>query len=272
MFNTTKTIYSVMLDTASLLGKQHTVLTNTTLNEKFQVNTVSTENKNPQLKYYCLGLEYEALVQGTTMNIDTIRHRPTDGALFRHIPFIARPLDQDLTNVEKDRYRLRVTRFINGIEYVFYFLKLIDDVAANSKLLYVTSDSGETFLSLFSTEVDHILTPVMEERDRVNDTLIDYIAYSQHATITITDVELNEIYNACNLYYGGPMNVVLGELGLVSANEVDMPDGYKEVANAQMGYFLRVEHILTDINLENKFKKTIELGGMSPMVFRTYDA
>ena len=271
MFNTTKTIYSVMLDVANLLDKNHVVLPNTTLNEKFHLYINNTEQKNPKLRYYCLGLEYESLIQNTNMNIDTIRHKPTDGALFRHVPFIARRKNNDLSNTEKARYRLRIERTIDNEDYVFYFLKLIDDIDVNSKLLYVTNDSDETFLSLFSTEVDHILTPTIEERDKVNDSLIDYIAYSQHATITITDAELDELYAACKLYYGDDVEVVLGELALVSGNETLAPDGYSEIANAQINYFLKVDHILTDINLNNKFKKTIELGGMSPMVFRTYN-
>ncbi len=175
MFNTTKTIYNVMLDTSNLLGKTHTVLPNTTLNEKFSVLLTNTENVNPTLRYYCLGLDYESMIQDQTINIDNIRHKPTDGSLFKHIPFIARKSSNDLTGSERQEYRLRVLKNISGEEYVFYFLKLIDDVEANSKLLYITSENNDAKLSLFSTEVDHILTPVMEERDRVNDSLIDYI-------------------------------------------------------------------------------------------------
>ncbi len=269
MFNTTKTIYNVMLETANMLGKPHVVLPNTTLNEKFQVVLPNTDINNPRMNYYCLGLDYEQLVDDDTLNIDNIRHKPTDGALFRHIPFVARKVINDLTASEKDRYRLRVKRFIAGEEYAFYFLKIIDEININTKLLYITNDSDDTFLSLFSTEVDHILMPTMEERDKVDDSIIDYIAYSQHSTITISDTELNEMHDACSLLYD-ITDITLGEIGLVTANEIIAPDGYKEVANAQMGYFLKINHMLEDINLNNKFTKIIELGGMSPLVFRTY--
>jgi len=275
MFNTTKTIYSVMLDVANILGKPHVVLPSTTLNEKFKVMTPNTETQNPKLRYYALGLEYESLVQNTSINIDMIRHKPTDGSLFRHIPFIARPVDSDLTATERDRYRLRTTRFVDGKEHAFYFIKLIDEVSTNSKLLMVSNVNNESFLNTFSTEVSDILEPEIEERDSVDSSQIDYIAYSQHISITITEDELKELYNATKLLYGTNVfdgdSLTLGEIGIISGNEAVDENGFKEIANAQINYFLKIDHVLTDINLLSKFTKTIEMGGMSPMVFRTYN-
>ncbi len=259
-----------MLDTANSLGKAHVILPNTTLNEKFSVFTSASTLINPVLQYYTIGLNYEQFIQGTSINIDNVRHKPTDGALFKHAPFIARPLDSDLTDAERLDYRLRVETFIEGVGYAFYYIKKIDNISTTGKLLYVTNDLNETFLSLFSTEVDHILTPIVEERDKVDDSLIDYIAYSHHATISMTDNDLDELYRAVRLLYGEDTDVILGELGLVSGHETTDDVGRIEIANAQIGYFLKIDHILSDINLNNKFIKTIELGGMSPMVFRTY--
>ena len=273
MFKTTKTIYNVMLDTAKMLGKQHVILPNTTLNEKFDVQGLeSITPGNPMLQYYCLGLDYESMIEDETINIDNIRHKPTDGALFKHIPFVHRIITSDLNITERDRYRLRVEKTFDGVTYAFYFLKLIDDIDVNSKLLYVSNVDNESYLSLFSTEVTHILNPELEARDRVEDSTIDYIAYSQHGTIVITDFELNNIEKASRLLYEIPASesVTLGELGLVTGSEALNALGNKEAANTQMGYFLKINHLLEDITLGKSFTKLIELGGMSPLVLRTY--
>ena len=270
MFNTTKTIYSMILDNANILNYKYQVLPNTTLNEKFNITTnIEDDIENPSIRYFGIGLDYEDMIEDSNVNIDNIRHEPHHSSLFKHAPMIARKASIGFTSDEYNKYRLLVRKNINGEDYLFFMLKKIDNIFDSNKILLVESEDNESTISVFSTDRTDILNPVPKERDDVLDSKIDYLAYSNHIFLNLDENELSELRDASKLYYGTDDEITLGEVSLVSGIEL-FYEGREEAFNTQTMYFIKINHLLDDNNIQEPFRKSVDIGGMSPMVFRTY--
>jgi len=270
MYNTTKTIYSIIQDTYRTYGRIYKPLPNTTLNEKFGITTDIIFEKNPVLSYYAIGLDYEDMLEDSDANIDNVRHEIYDGSLFRHAPLIARKKSIGFTLNELDKYRMFVEKDINGETYIFAFVKVIDTIYDSDKILLATStDNNEPELSVFSTENTNTLNPTPKTRDDVLDSTIDYLTFKMYATVILDADELDELRNASKLLYGDDVNVSLGEVGFISG--IDLTNGSnKELYNATIEYFVKVQHLLDDNEITDVFKKSVEIGGMTPKPFRIY--
>jgi len=270
MFNTTKTIYSMMLDNANMLNYKYRLLPNTTLNEKFGLTANITESlPNPTINYFAIGLDYEDMIDDDNINIDNIRHEPHHGSLFKHAPMIVRRANEGFTDEEIRKYRMLIRRTIDGVDYKFFMFKVIDNIFDSNKILLVESEDDEAKLSIFSTDRVDILNPKPKERDDVLDSKIDYLAYSNHIILNLDENELKELRDASKLFYKTDDEITLGEVSLIAGNDVII-DGNTEAYNSQIMYFIKVNHLIDDNNIQEPFRKTMDVGGMSPMVFRTY--
>jgi hypothetical protein len=243
------------------------------LNEKFDVQTAIPDDvANPITQYFCVGLNYEGLINDDNINMDNVRHDPSHGSLFIHAPLIARKVTDGFTEEEYGKYRLRMSATVDGVQYYFMMLKKIDTVFTSGSILKVTTEDGESDVEIFSTLEADILNPIPKSRDDVLDSKIEYLKYSNTLQTVLTAEEQDELKKATNLLYGNEEDddVDLKELALVSGVDLDY-DGRKEAFNTQIAYFEKIDYLLDDNDLNEPFRHTMEIGGMSPMVFRTYN-
>ena len=120
IINSNRTIYGLKLQMDMLLGDRWTPMPNTTLNEKFNIGLNAPQPSSyPTLKYMCLGVGGSSIIDSQT-GYRFSTHRAIDAGLFEHIPFIIRPIDQDLTLEERSKYRFRIQENINGNQYYCY--------------------------------------------------------------------------------------------------------------------------------------------------------
>jgi hypothetical protein len=125
MDNFRRTGIGGLLQTCAMLGIAVPQIANTTLNEKLsiQANATLGVNEMPRARYICIGIGGH---QGTVgadgiLLIGSAQHRPTDNSLFRMMPFVMRPLTNDLTTVERQRYALRRIENHKGLDYAVYY-------------------------------------------------------------------------------------------------------------------------------------------------------
>ena len=125
-----RTLYNVDLHLSMLLGRDYMTKPNTTLNEKFDVlaDVNVPEGMYPKLQYYCIGIGGDQLSESVS-GFPVSEHSPMDAALFEQIPFVIRPIQQDLTPTERANYRFRVIETIKNETYVCYYLKVIPKIA-----------------------------------------------------------------------------------------------------------------------------------------------
>jgi hypothetical protein len=260
----------MMLDNAREYGLKHVVLPNTTLNEKFDRQVVLPDDvPNPITQYFCIGLNYDDILEDDTIDLDNVRHDVSHGALFRHAPLIARKATDQFTVDELAKYRMRVTKRIGGEDYVFFMLKKIDSVFESGKILHIPVEDGEGSVELFSTIGSEILNPTPNTRDEILNSDLSYLKYSNTLQVSLNEEEKVELENACHIYYENDETIDLRELALVSGIDYTY-NGVLDAYNTQVMYFEKVDYLLDDNNLNVPFRHTMEIGGMSPMVYKTY--
>ena len=131
-----QSIVADSFDTTSLLGSQlglsvllpvaveeHPELTlNNHLNIAVNANTLNGEV--PKLRYFGVGIggSYNA---DDSILVSAYNPARTDMNLYRLIPIRCRPVDEDLSDSERSKYRLRQRKTLaDGNEYFLYYLFL----------------------------------------------------------------------------------------------------------------------------------------------------
>ena len=269
-----KKLYATDLNLHMLSGLPYTPLSNTTLNEKFNLNATATapDGKYPQLKYFCIGIGGEPPVRGDKSDISS-EHSPIDAALFQHIPFIMRPVKSDLTVSERSKYRLRVLTTIAGVQYACYYLREFDNIEVPEyfSVISTVTPNDETKLqystiSILDTNIPEILSPTPRKRN-IDITKIDTtekVTKVARVTIEFTESDVSEIRNAMKIL--GYTTSTIKEIGLCTAHDIATDLG-KEAIHTQVMFHIGVEMPLTvDFNTKNSIKRIIELGGEEPLV------
>ena len=107
IINAQRTLYNVDLYLNIMLRKDYKIIANTSLNEKFDIlsKVPVPAGVYPTLQYWAIGTGGNNVI-GNTTGFSYSEHTPLDGALFNHVPFIMRPVTDDLTALEKSKYRI----------------------------------------------------------------------------------------------------------------------------------------------------------------------
>lgn len=249
-----RTIYSAALQTSAILGIPLVIPEHSTLNEKFDVLTNHSISSNDRsvMKYGCIGNGGHRVVTNSNgiPYIDPIQHRPRDAALFNHLPFVLRTLDNDLSQVEAARYRLRVPVVVNGINYMAYYMKVLDLSATVEEMDLYSVSNGITTSSAFTPNSGDLNpTPPLVSNTGVVSTSGDYIAATAQVPFTLDEGEISEFKNACNIIYGNPALAIISEIALCAG--VDKvttgifgtnTQNYTEVISAQVMNFISSFH------------------------------
>jgi len=253
---------------AKLLNTPYKVRSNTTLNEKFNINTdINLEDGvYPSVSYYAIGVGGVGYTNDPDVyNFST--HEPSNAALFEHIPFIMRTLDNDLVESEQANYRFRKNIIINGVEYIAYYLKVIDTSLIIDDIYIVDVSNEVSKLSKFNTNDSNLLNPTPRDptSNLLNDVDARYITSAAKLKFSLSTSELSEIGNVLEIIYSDK-NKAISEIGVCSG--VDMVTENGNIAtNVQITHYLEVE-LLTQMELvnNNEIHRSIELGGSEPLI------
>lgn len=219
MENTVRTILGAHLQTHLLLDKQPEILKNSTLNEKFNVGATETlnEGERPALKYITIsnGGHYMAVSTNGVQYPKANVHKPDDFALFNHIPFVCREVENDLTSAERIKYRLRVIDYINGKAYAIYYGRVLDLSESSPTVNIVSVQNGISSLKAFEPTLSNLSpTPTNLNPNGVNSTTGNYLASNSLTSISLNNVDIAEIINACDIMYGDIHTAIISEIGL----------------------------------------------------------
>ena len=138
MKSITRTLIGSKLQTALMLGLTHTYDQHTTLNELFEIQSgvLPPTTTNPKMGDLAVGDggHYMATGSDGVAYPADHQHRASDQACFNHLPWILRPVDNDLTKEERDKYALRREELHGEDRYFAYYLKRVDLTGANIEL------------------------------------------------------------------------------------------------------------------------------------------
>jgi len=263
IINSQRTIYGLELQAELLVSGSYTPRPNTTLNEKFGV--LINEPPGTDTRY---GIKYLAFGTGgiskstPATGYSFSQHSVMDASLFTHTPFIARPISNDLSGVERLRYRLMVSKVINNVTYHFYYLRVIAPTDMTTDTYNISmSSNGISNLSKLPTNISAYLNPVPRIIKDIPNNNNQYVSRVIKLNFTLTPSEMTEINNANKLLTGNTTCDNITEIGVCGGLD-KVVNGITEVINSQI-YF----HVGVDINTAIVYDPTlgyvraIELGG-----------
>jgi hypothetical protein len=216
-----RTVYGAELQTTQLLNLPLILKQYSTLNEKFSIhNDVAiADTDQPSVKYVTIGNGGHRMVMGAS-NIsrpEPVQHTARDAALYNHLPFVLRLPNDDLTALERTKYRLRRLETHDGTVYVAYYLKVLDLSATVPQLELRTVADGVTTSTDFSpTIADLNPTPPALNPGGVLITTGDYIAATAKVPFILSTSDIDELLNVCNIIYSDDNYAMISEIGLCS--------------------------------------------------------
>jgi len=222
-----------------LATRQHFELPQyTTLNEKYGILAEESIGRkfggDFELKYFGIGVrgwkcDGTNVLGGSKSKL--LQHQPIDMDMFSPIPFIGRPLSQDLDPFVRQNYRMRTIKDIGDVEpWVFYWIKLTNFDNYGPGVYKITRDEdGNESPVTYVPERDNLFSP--QPRD-----------FNSEGSVPIPDVYLNssglydcslhgqdlvECVNACRALYN--------DASLASISESTMIWGYDTKTDGQIG-------------------------------------
>lgn len=254
------------------LGLPIDVIPNTTLNQKFGINpkTRITADEKYQAIYFCIGdgghdQSKTANQPAITVPVD---HDPSDCALYHHMPFVLRPLNNDLTDTERSRYRLRRIENHGGVDYAAYYARKMTYENTTRIVLESVNKGVSTVLPYDYTERN--LSPVRPELPvrQVVTASNTKMKVSTGASIVFDEFDVREYRNVCKIIYGSARVSVISEMCAVAAVDDttyvnDAGQRFPELKGATVISFFSTYQSMDFSN--GGFTEVLELGEKTPL-------
>lgn len=276
METVTRTIYSAHLSTCMILNKPFTVVPNSTLNQKFNLFAaqVPSTNEYPKLGYIGIGnkgMSYES-VAGNFILTTSIPHLARHAGNYNFIPFIVRPVSNDISAQERLKYRLRVPTTIGGQQYVVYYLRVLElsNVVPTIELRNV--NEGIITNTPFVPDLSDLspVHPVLSNPN-LNNPNGDYLVSTAKITFLLNQADITNIMEACQILYGDPRYAVINEICLVTGLDKTQSgvfggttSNYTDVIAAQVTAFISQNHVLT--NSTSEIEIGLNVGSVEPLL------
>ena len=267
-----RTIFSFDIELYRQLNKQYKPLPNTTLNEKYRIleNEEVPIGVYPILQGFIIGIGGLASIENTS-NYVFSEHSPLDGCLYEGIPWVIRPIDKDLEEDERSKYRLRTIETINNETYICYYMKAIDNVDIKQEFYIIKAASpeaghGSPSLKPLDTQDATILNPVPKVRNLNYESsyIPKYVTKIAKIVFEISPEEQKYIRDALEIKGYG--NRIITEIGLCSGIDT-VVENHKESIITQVAYHLGVNiDLAIALSEEVPVFKGIEIGGLEPLI------
>lgn len=238
--NITRTIYGAAVQTALMLGIAHRMHEYSTFNEAIHNATIVpfqpsvgtrgmqitrpydpvADTRSLKMGYITIGNKgHQVVIEEDGGSSFPPEERTARAAgLYGMIPFIVRPIDNDLTNAERAKYRLRKTLDIGGDLFVAYYARVFNmsEVSLES-IVTVVSNGLATTSTLVPTINDLKPTPPKI----TGSTKGNYARVVAVTPLAFTADEVEELKNASNVLFGNERRALISEIAFCTG--VDKP-------------------------------------------------
>lgn len=231
-----RTIYGSSLQTSRQLGVPYTIPEFTTINEglddaqiiPYQPSSATlgmeyansydfaNDSRDIKVQYFCIGFGGHRGVNGPVngiTKIDPIPHKTTDSGLYNILPFVIRPIGDDLSVEERRNLRLRKTMLIDGELYVGYFARKLDVEDTSPELKITSVSNGQETTTLFTPSASN-MKPTKPSVGVENDGT--YAHVSGNIQIEFTQTDVLWFREAIELLYGDPGYAIISEIAICS--------------------------------------------------------
>ena len=275
-----RTAYAAELIQRQLRKMPFVARPNTTLNQRLGIlaDAVVPTGEYPRVNYLAIGN------QGHTFELDgsgvatllTRQHLATHAAPFGLTPFVARPLSDDISPSQRERYALRKELMVDGKAVVAYYLRRMEGVPADVTSEYRKTVDGVTTTRPFVPDAS-CLDPVPStiNFNDANVVLGESISCITESDFVMTATDVQEYLDACALLYLNENKAIISDLAICSGYDhtVTVRSGtgsfqFTEAIAVQVFTFMSCFHALNF----NRLGVTSTLGLVSDSPLFTIDA
>lgn len=264
------------LQVSSFLDTPFQQFEDTTLNQKFdiQAGALLPPGSRPALKFYTIGIGGHGYTMGPNSIplSQVIDHSSGDAGLYQHLPFVLRPINDDLTAGERSRYCLRKIIEVDGTNYVAYYGKRLNMTGVIPKMTKRTIVDDQTVIEEYVyTEANLSPTPPEIPNTGAVTTSNEYLATSAVIPMPFTEADVAELYNVAEILFGDRRMAVISEFGFCTAVDADVsintPAGavtFKEAICAQIATIISGHYEM--IYNSKGFDFNLEVGAVQPLL------
>ena len=241
----TRTIYGSYLQTCRVLLRPLDIKENSTINEAmsdsvkipFQPAIQSVGLQEPEsfdsvndsnkinIGYVVIGNggHVSSLTANDTTYMDFNIHQATDAAPFKLMPFVCRPIDSDLPDLERKNYRLRKVLEIDQELYVAYYAKKLDFSNSDVNMVLSTTVNGETNYKPFNPTINN-LRPLPVSPGLENDGTKTFAAAK--TIFRFTEKDIMYLTESCVNLYGSANEAIISEIAFCSGVDKQIVRSY----------------------------------------------
>lgn len=264
------------LQVSSFLDTHFQQFEDTTLNQKFdiQAGALLPPGSRPALKFYTIGIGGHGYTMGPNSIplSQVIDHSSGDAGLYQHLPFVLRPINDDLTAGERSRYCLRKIIEVDGTNYVAYYGKRLNMTGVIPKMTKRTIVDDQTVIEEYVyTEANLSPTPPEIPNTGAVTTSNEYLATSAIIPMPFTEADVAELYKVAEILFGDRRMAVISEFGFCTAVDADVsintPAGavtFKETICAQIATIISGHYEM--IYNSKGFDFNLEVGAVQPLL------
>lgn len=220
MDKSVRTAIGAKLQTAQKLKLPYEFEPNSVMNAQLGILPNETPAETPWCQYVAIGIGGMAvnLVDNNRrVEFQPIPHDPRHTGMYDQIPFVVRPVTDDLEVSERARFRLRRVREINGILYAEYFLRKMDFTDTVVNLEYRQIIDGQVKSDVWHPTADD----QYPKAPRVNPGQVlvtgdDYVASSAKNTFRFSSWDMQELLNVGRVLFKSEAAITLTELAICS--------------------------------------------------------
>lgn len=271
---TKRTIYGNALMTAQFKNVKHVVQPNSTLNEKFGVLEATHADENPALGYYCIGNggHHYDTAEGNMALPTTRYHRARDAALFKHLPFVMRELDNDLDAVTRAKYAGRTIENFGGVDYYCYWLKRVPASSDPVEVSHnVTNLDGIDTNPFIPGPEDLNPLPIEIPPEGVVPGTGETLSVSSDVVIDFDSIDAENLREVCRIRFDNENFAIVSEIGLCSGEDKDYtftpaagnPYSLLEAVDVQIAIHVSCLYPMAYSN--EGFKLGIDIGASEPL-------
>lgn len=280
------TLNSLRGQVSSLLGRPHQFPERSTINEQLQIfqGVLPSAEQRPVAKYMVIGNRGHGVDMSDpdVLLPYPIEHRPTDVGAWGPEPFVLRPVDNDLSDAEREMFGLRKEETHNGLPHFAYYGYRLDHSAVRcTDYLMKVRDGKATIEEFKYTDVELRSKPPLQPEynmditDQLELADGDYVYTYAVISLTLNEYLIKEFQNVAKIKYKDARRAVISEYILCSGVDqmqtgvsyVGPEFNYLEMIGVQAVLFLST---FTNAAMSNKkIGYDVTIGQTEPMPVNT---
>ncbi len=249
MEKSVRTAIGALLQTAQKLKLPYTLAPNSVMNKALAIFPDDLPSGTPWTQYVAIGiggLQALRVGEGNRLELRPIPHQPTHTGLYNQIPFVIRPVTNDLSTAERARFRLRKVQLIKGVLCACYYLRTLNLAGTTARMEYrVIEDGVVTSTPWEPTASDQYPEPWVVNPGQVLVTGDDYVASTAKSRFDFTPWDMAELVEVGKRLFDSATAINVCEMALCSGTDAQktgdfngQPLQYTEAIGVQINDFI----------------------------------